>query len=73
LKNKFIPFDTYHFLFGICNIPRSLSSNARDGVGEWDRDLPLLELHDEVSGHVLLADGMVAQLGSSGELEDLWD
>ncbi len=57
----------------ISNLPRALSINARDGVGEWDRDLPLLKLHDEVKGHVLLADGMVAQLGSARELKDLWD
>jgi hypothetical protein len=60
-------------MFRIFCLPWALSGNARDSVGDWDWDLPLLELHDEVSGHVLLADGMVAQLGSSGELEDLRD
>ncbi len=60
-------------MFRIFCLPWALSSNARDGIGDWDRDLPLLKLHDEVSGHVLFADGMIAQLGSSRELEDLRD
>lgn len=42
-------------------------------VGDGNRDLPLLELHDQVSWEVLLADGVPAQLGRSGELEDLGD
>ncbi len=60
-------------MFEIFCLPWALSGNARDSIWDWYRDLPLLELHDEVSGHVLLADGMVAKLGSSRELEDLRD
>jgi len=50
-----------------------LSLGARNIVGDWNRDLPQLEVHDEVSRQVLLPDGMVAELGGARVLEDLGD
>jgi hypothetical protein len=34
-------------------LPGALSSGARDIVGNRDADLPQLEVHDQVAGHVL--------------------
>ena len=50
-----------------------MSSGARNIIGDWNRDLPQLEVHDKISWEILLPDGMVAELGRAGELEDFRD
>ena len=50
-----------------------MSSSAGNIIGDWDGDLPQLEVHDKVGWEMLLPDSMVAKLGTARELEDLRD
>ena len=54
-------------------LPWALSSSAGNIIGDWDRDLPQLEVHDKVGWEMLLPDSMVAKLGTAGDFEDLRD